>query len=244
MGRIGVQYTLVHKFFDIMNQCHHCDFEGLYSHFACSDMESDQNIIQKNNFNEAIETFKQAGFTFPLIHLANSGGIFFHPDAHYSMVRAGMVLYGYFEGRTLPETAQLKPVMTWKTEAVIRTLKSPAHPVHISVTAVAKENHTISYYVIVISDLTEQKRAEDDLRYLANYDPLTGLPNRSLMYTKISNCINNAKKYNKLAALLFIDLDKFKLITYQNLDIDERNVLTLLYQPLLGCDAFTLYSTL
>lgn len=39
-------------------------------------------------------------------------------------------------------------------------------------------------------------------------------------------------------------LDKFKLITYQNLDIDERNVLTLLYQPLLGCDAFTLYSTL
>jgi replication initiation and membrane attachment protein len=39
-------------------------------------------------------------------------------------------------------------------------------------------------------------------------------------------------------------LDKFKLITYQNLDIDERNVLTLLYQPLLGCDAFTLYLTL
>ena len=104
----------------------------------------------------------------------------------------------------------LKPKQNWKTEAVIRTLKSPAHPVHISVTAVAKENQPISHYVIVISDLTEQKRAEDDLRYLANYDPLTGLPNRSLMHTKISNCINNAKKYNKLAALLFIDLDKFK----------------------------------
>jgi replication initiation and membrane attachment protein len=39
-------------------------------------------------------------------------------------------------------------------------------------------------------------------------------------------------------------LDKFKLITYQNLDLDERNVITLLYQPLLGCDAFTLYLTL
>ena len=39
-------------------------------------------------------------------------------------------------------------------------------------------------------------------------------------------------------------LDKFKLITYQNLDIDERNVFTLLYQPLIGCDAFTLYLTL
>ncbi|MCF7925702.1 MAG: DnaD domain protein [Candidatus Izimaplasma sp.] len=39
-------------------------------------------------------------------------------------------------------------------------------------------------------------------------------------------------------------LDKFKLITYQNLDADERNVLTLLYQPLLGCEATTLYFTL
>ena len=39
-------------------------------------------------------------------------------------------------------------------------------------------------------------------------------------------------------------LDKFKLITYQNLNIDERNVLTLLYQPLIGCTAFTLYLTL
>lgn len=39
-------------------------------------------------------------------------------------------------------------------------------------------------------------------------------------------------------------LDTFSLITYQNLDLDERNVLTLLYQPILGSDAFTLYLTL
>ena len=39
-------------------------------------------------------------------------------------------------------------------------------------------------------------------------------------------------------------LDKFRLVTYQNLDLDERNVFTLLYQPLIGCDAFTLYLTL
>ena len=104
----------------------------------------------------------------------------------------------------------LKPKQNWKTEAYIRTLKSPAHPVHISVTAVAKDSQSINYYVIVISDLTEQKRAEDELRYLANYDPLTGLPNRTLMHSKINSCINSSKKRNKLAALLFIDLDKFK----------------------------------
>ncbi len=38
--------------------------------------------------------------------------------------------------------------------------------------------------------------------------------------------------------------EKFKLITYQNIDIDERNVLTLLYQPIIGCKAFSLYTTL
>lgn len=39
-------------------------------------------------------------------------------------------------------------------------------------------------------------------------------------------------------------LDKFKLITYQNIDVDERNVVTLLYQPLIGCKAFSLYLVL
>lgn len=39
-------------------------------------------------------------------------------------------------------------------------------------------------------------------------------------------------------------LEKFKLITYQNIDLDERNVLTLLYQPLIGCKAYALYNTL
>lgn len=39
-------------------------------------------------------------------------------------------------------------------------------------------------------------------------------------------------------------LDKFKLITYQNIDLDERNVLTLLYQPIIGCKAYALYNTL
>ena len=41
----------------------------------------------------------------------------------------------------------------------------------------------------------------------------------------------------------FTRADKFKLVTYQNIDVDERNVVTLLYQPLIGSDAFSLYLT-
>ncbi|WP_405629708.1 EAL domain-containing protein [Pseudoalteromonas sp. Ld20] len=104
----------------------------------------------------------------------------------------------------------LKPRQNWRGDAYIKTRTNPSHPIHISITAVAKDSDFVSYYVVVISDLTEQKRAENELRYLANYDPLTKLPNRTLMYQKINRAIKDADKRQTLSALLFIDLDKFK----------------------------------
>lgn len=104
----------------------------------------------------------------------------------------------------------LKAKDNWRGDAYIKSKTNPSHPIRVSITAIAKETKDISYYVIVISDLTEQKRAENELRYLANYDPLTKLPNRTLMHQKISQVIKNANKKGTLAALLFIDLDKFK----------------------------------
>lgn len=118
MGRIGVNWKRVHKFFPVMKQCDHVDFEGLYSHLAASDEEGDLTSIQIERFEEVIKDFAGEGYHFPLVHLANSGALIFYPQAHYNMVRAGMLLYGLFEGRTLPKTLQLKPAMNWKTEVV------------------------------------------------------------------------------------------------------------------------------
>ncbi|MBH0059643.1 MULTISPECIES: EAL domain-containing protein [unclassified Pseudoalteromonas] len=103
---------------------------------------------------------------------------------------------------------KLKATENWQSDAYIKTAKSNEHPIHISATAVTKD--TASYYVVVITDLTEQKRAENELRYLANFDPLTHLPNRSLMYQNIEKAIKHANESNTQCALLFIDLDKFK----------------------------------
>ena len=104
----------------------------------------------------------------------------------------------------------LKPKENWRTNAYVKTTKAEKHPIHLSATAVANEKDKVSYYVIVITDLTEQKRAENELRYLANYDALTGLPNRSLMNQKIENAITSAAKDDSQCAVIFIDLDKFK----------------------------------
>lgn len=118
MGRIGVNWQRAEKFIPIMNECNHTDFEGLYSHFAKSDEISDLTQKQIERFNSVIEMFKNNNYEFDYIHHANSGGILFHKHAHYSMVRAGMIMYGLFEGIDIPKHINLKPVMDWKTEVV------------------------------------------------------------------------------------------------------------------------------
>ena len=65
-------------------------------------------------------------------------------------------------------------------------------------------------YVAVLSDITDQKRAEQELRYLANYDTLTSLPNRALLSERLSRAIVRARRQNSRIAMLFLDLDRFK----------------------------------
>lgn len=69
-----------------------------------------------------------------------------------------------------------------------------------------------SQFVAVISDITDRKRAEQELRYLANYDPLTGLANRSLLSDHIARAIARASRRTRRVAVLFLDLDRFKHI--------------------------------
>jgi diguanylate cyclase (GGDEF)-like protein/PAS domain S-box-containing protein len=65
-------------------------------------------------------------------------------------------------------------------------------------------------YVLMLSDITLQKRAEEELRYLANFDSLTNLPNRSLLGQRLSRAIVRARREGSRVAVLFLDLDRFK----------------------------------
>lgn len=61
-------------------------------------------------------------------------------------------------------------------------------------------------------EIGERRRAEDCLNSLAHYDPLTGLPNRRLFAELLSQSISRARRTGRQVALLFLDLDRFKLI--------------------------------
>jgi diguanylate cyclase (GGDEF)-like protein/PAS domain S-box-containing protein len=67
-----------------------------------------------------------------------------------------------------------------------------------------------AYFVAVVNDITDKKRAEQELRYLANYDTLTGLPNRALLSERLGRAIVRARRQETRVAVLFLDLDRFK----------------------------------
>jgi len=80
----------------------------------------------------------------------------------------------------------------------------------IESSCVYDSNGQVALHVAVLNDITQQKRAEQELRYLANFDTLTNLPNRSLLADRLSRAIVRAQREDSLVAVLFLDLDRFK----------------------------------
>ena len=82
----------------------------------------------------------------------------------------------------------------------------------VSVGAVSGDAGQPSHFVVTLADISEQKDTERRLRQLAEYDALTGLPNRVLLLDRMSSAIENARRHKDHLAVLFIDLDRFKNI--------------------------------
>jgi diguanylate cyclase (GGDEF)-like protein/PAS domain S-box-containing protein len=64
----------------------------------------------------------------------------------------------------------------------------------------------------IARDITQRKESQERIEYLAHYDVLTGLPNRVLLADRMRIAIGNASRYSFRLALLFVDLDRFKLV--------------------------------
>ncbi len=78
--------------------------------------------------------------------------------------------------------------------------------------AVRDEEGRLLYYEGSVEDITESRRYQQRLEHQATHDALTALPNRSLLSDRLRQAVAHAKRYNQLVAVVFIDLDNFKLI--------------------------------
>lgn len=100
----------------------------------------------------------------------------------------------------------------WAGEIWIRNKARRAILVWLEINQVIDIKGETSHFVAVFTDITERKKAEEDLRFLASFDTLTGLPNRTLFQDRLNHAISQAHRSNNIVALLFLDLDRFKHI--------------------------------
>lgn len=103
------------------------------------------------------------------------------------------------------------PVSGWEGELWNRRSSGGIYPVWVRVNAVSDETGSLSGYVVVLSDITRRKQLEAELVRQATRDPLTGLPNRTLLLRILAEAVENARQPGAMSsALLFVDLDGFK----------------------------------
>lgn len=69
-----------------------------------------------------------------------------------------------------------------------------------------------SRFIAIVRDISEQKRHQEEIEHLAYYDPLTNLPNRSLIRTRLETCLRNCAETRYFSAVMLTDLDDFKTI--------------------------------
>ena len=106
----------------------------------------------------------------------------------------------------------LKAGDDWRGEELIKTKLGAEYHVIVTISASLNESTNSLYFVCIFTDITAQKHAEKELRYLANYDHLTGLPNRALLLDRIKHAMDYSARRSQSIALFFIDLDKFKQV--------------------------------
>ncbi|TMG78161.1 MAG: EAL domain-containing protein [Betaproteobacteria bacterium] len=100
----------------------------------------------------------------------------------------------------------------WHGESALLGADGTEIPVSQVITAHKGSDGAIRFFSTIARDIRERKAYEARLQYFANYDPLTGLPNRSLLGDRALQGIAHAKRAGRPTALLVIDLDRFKLV--------------------------------
>jgi len=118
-----------------------------------------------------------------------------HPPDFFRRMHESLESKGHYRGEVWLHRADGDEFLSW-----------------VEMAEILDEAGMRTHFVAVFNDITDKKRIEQELRYLANYDTLTGLPNRSLLSERLARAVVRARRTGNKVAVLFLDLDHFKLI--------------------------------
>ncbi len=162
-------------------------FESQEGMFIC---DAAQTILQANHAFCRISGYSAEELIGKTPTLFKSGC---HDDDFYRAMRESMAGRGFWQGEL------------WN-----RRKNGEVFPAWLSVSAVRDSGGRMMHYVASLSDITLRKQSEDEIRRLAFYDVLTGLPNRRLLLDRLGQALLASERSGRYGALLFIDLDHFK----------------------------------
>ncbi|HEY8101116.1 MAG TPA: EAL domain-containing protein [Burkholderiaceae bacterium] len=100
----------------------------------------------------------------------------------------------------------------WQGEIWNQRKNGEVLPAFMTITAVNANDESVTHYVGTMIDITQRKNAEKEIRNLAFYDHLTGLPNRRLLQDRLQMALAASDRNQHEGALLLIDLDNFKIL--------------------------------
>ncbi len=183
--------------------------------FAHTATELQRTTVSRNFLDNVIDSMTEAllvADSSGRITLANTRSckLLNYSERELLQLRASDVVKVSEDIALLPASAEDTPMLR-QAEGFLKAKGGEQIAAEISCTRLASEDRPCEY-LIVVQDITERKRSEALIRYQAQYDPLTDLPNRRLLIDRLSRDLARAKRHGHCGALLFIDLDQFKHI--------------------------------
>ena len=130
MSRIGIRPELAGELAKQLSMLPGIELEGMFSHFALSDSR-DKSYAKEQlaRFRLAIAKVEEKGVRIPIKHLANSAAILEMPEAHFDMVRAGVILYGLWPSDEVEHVIDLRPAMKVCAKLVYIKDMEPGEPI-------------------------------------------------------------------------------------------------------------------
>lgn len=123
MGRLGLLPEEAVPFVLALRDVPGLILEGIFTHFSVADTDAQYTRWQLGRFRQVLERLARAGVRVPLVHAANTAGLLALPEAHFSMVRLGIGLYGLQPSPDVPLPPDFRPALTFKTTvAQVKTL--------------------------------------------------------------------------------------------------------------------------
>lgn len=176
MSRIGVRPEQAGDLAQALSVMPGIELEGMFSHFALADAKDKSFAYQQvEAFKLAISKVEAKGVNIPIKHIANSAAILEMPEAHFDMVRAGIILYGLWPSDEVEHVIDLQPIMELKAQIVYVKTLHPGESISYGCTFTAQRESRIGTLPMGYADgYTRMFTGKAQVDYQGKRAPIAG----------------------------------------------------------------------